>query len=49
MGRETAEKWFDQNTRIFRKIEEVEDDIPFYEANKRKRTKETIDYDEVEA
>ena len=47
MGRKTAEKWFDQNSRIFQKIEEAEDDIPFYEATRRK--KETIDHDEDEA
>ena len=47
MGKKTAEKWFNQNSRIFQKIEEAEDDIPFYEATRRK--KETIDHDEEEA
>lgn len=43
MGRETAEKWYDQSTRIFHKVEEDDDDIPFYEKNKRR--KESIDHD----
>ena len=37
MGKATAEKWFDSNTRIFQKINEEEDDIPFYEVMQRKR------------
>ena len=47
MGPGTAEKWYDQSTRIFQKVEEDDDDIPFYEKNKRK--KETIDHDEEDA
>ena len=37
MGQNTAEKWFDSHTRVFQKINEEEDDIPFYEVNKRKK------------
>ena len=43
MGKNTAEKWFDSNTRLFQKVEEGDDDIPFYE--KIKRRKDTIDHD----
>ena len=46
MGRKTAEKWFEQNTRVFKKIIEENEDIPFYETNRRKKAKETIDLDE---
>merc|ERR1719336_121317 len=46
MGKRTAEKWFNSNTRVFNKIEEHDDEIPFYEVNKRKR--ETIDHDAEE-
>lgn len=44
MGQNTAEKWFDKHTRVFQKIDEDEDDIPFYEVNKRKK-EHTIDHD----
>ena len=47
MGRNTAEKWFDRNTRIFQKIDEDIEDVPFYEVNKRKNA--TIDFDEEDA
>lgn len=44
MGKGTAEKWFQKNTRVFNKIEEDDDEIPFYEVNKRRR-EITIDHD----
>ena len=47
MGRNTAEKWFQKNTRIFNKIDEDDDEIPFYEVNKRRNA--TIDHDEENA
>ena len=37
MGQKTAEKWFDSHTRIFQKINEEEDDIPFYEVMQKRR------------
>lgn len=49
MGKNTAEKWFDQNTRVFKRIIEENEDIPFYEINRRKKAKETIDFDDEEA
>ena len=47
MGKKTAEKWFNSNSRLFQKVDEEEDDIPFYEINKRKR--DTIDHDVEDA
>ena len=47
MGKNTAERWFDRNTRIFQKVEEDVEDIPFYEVNKRRNA--TIDFDEEDA
>ena len=47
MGRVTAERWFNQNSRIFQKIEEDENEIPFYEVTKRKY--ESIDHDNEDA
>ena len=44
MGQKTAERWFQKNTRVFHKIDEDQEDIPFYEVNRRR----TIDHDEDE-
>ena len=48
MGKNTAEKWFEANTRMFYKVKEGDDDIPFYERPSIKRRKETIDFDQDE-
>ena len=47
MGQNTAEKWFNSNTRVFQKVEEDVDDIPFYEVTRRRHA--SIDHDEEDA